>query len=937
MELSVFTFQNQIFKISEWDGQKLNPRYGFLAIDTETYLVDDWTDTPDMVTFQAFDGETAYYIYPHQVKDFMKKHAKIEFVFHNFPFDHDVICKLLGYPKAFIYKLDNNLIADTSILYRLVKLSEQGWVPKKFNLALCTKEVLFEELPKDDHLRMNWEKYDGVEFKEIPQDVLIYGAKDVAATYFLYNQLKLRIPEGYRENELTHRIQIKGDLALNNIYKRGIGIDPKLAQEKLDAFNNQLRLLQMRLGNWGFIRGMKGTQDAFENAARLLKISDQLPKTREMTVEESFSITSLKQKEGESDIAFLQRKSAFKKQIESSIPLSTKEDDLKHFKHIDFISDYLEFHKLEKLASFLKPLTESKRVHPRYTTIMNTGRTSCIAKGELVTVLGGKKPIEKVKVGDYVYSYNYKNEVELKKVTRFLKQGKKKVMKINWKSIGNGKSGTLICTPDHKIKVRELSNPFFKKGSKKEGWYRADELAVGDRLFHVARSNTPNKRPRIYSADLQGRQEQLIIKEQIFKCYDHSSYHIHHKNGRKDQNSLKNLEIVSVEKHASSHTSGRTPWNKGKKTRNSFFTFEELKNMYRQYYFNDGQNQRLYNYIKRECRLSGFKLRDISRVFVNNREITNKELYEASTMTTREASKFTGLDYRTLKKALEFEDMSINHVVESIEYMDEEVETYDLTVEDNHNFIASEICVHNCSKPNIQQLPRDGGIREVFQAPEGRTLVIADYSSLELATLAQVCYTKYGESRIGDLTNEGKDLHIYTATHIYKKDEDKITKKERQFAKIPNYGFGANMSPKTFVPYCAQVGVIIDLDEAKNVKKAWLGAYPEMKKFFNEADHGKPSMTLTGRVRANCSYTAYLNTQFQGLAADGAKLALYECFKNDLEVVAFVHDEIVIECDEKDAEEKALLLEKIMVECMQQVTPDVKIEAEPEISKVYKK
>jgi hypothetical protein len=47
-----------------------------------------------------------------------------------------------------------------------------------------------------------------------------------------------------------------------------------------------------------------------------------------------------------------------------------------------------------------------------------------------------------------------------------------------------------------------------------------------------------------------------------------------------------------------------------------------------------------------------------------------------------------------------------NHAITSIEYLEDTVDVYDLTVEDAHNFIANEICVSNSSNPNLQNIPK---------------------------------------------------------------------------------------------------------------------------------------------------------------------------------------------------------------------------------------
>jgi len=54
---------------------------------------------------------------------------------------------------------------------------------------------------------------------------------------------------------------------------------------------------------------------------------------------------------------------------------------------------------------------------------------------------------------------------------------------------------------------------------------------------------------------------------------------------------------------------------------------------------------------------------------------------------------------------------------------------------------------------------------------------------------------------------------------------------------------------------------------------------------------GSPVVTLTGRIRGGVYYTQKRNTPFQGLAADGAALALFELVKAGFQVTAFVHDE----------------------------------------------
>lgn len=68
---------------------------------------------------------------------------------------------------------------------------------------------------------------------------------------------------------------------------------------------------------------------------------------------------------------------------------------------------------------------------------------------------------------------------------------------------------------------------------------------------------------------------------------------------------------------------------------------------------------------------------------------------------------------------------------------------------------------------------------------------------------------------------------------------------------------------------------------------------------------GKNAVTTTGRVRAQCTYTQSRNTPFQGLASDGAKLALYRLVKEKIKVCAFIHDEVVCEVESEEEAQKA--------------------------------
>ena len=126
---------------------------------------------------------------------------------------------------------------------------------------------------------------------------------------------------------------------------------------------------------------------------------------------------------------------------------------------------------------------------------------------------------------------------------------------------------------------------------------------------------------------------------------------------------------------------------------------------------------------------------------------------------------------------------------------------YDLEVEDLHNFIASEICVHNCSSPNLQQLPKAHGdednyaIRKLFIGSidpitkKRKKIIAVDYSNLEIRCTAHLS----GDPLLLDMFAHGKDIHGTTAINMFELTDcdDKSVKKKhpdlRQAAKVLNF------------------------------------------------------------------------------------------------------------------------------------------------------
>lgn len=85
--------------------------------------------------------------------------------------------------------------------------------------------------------------------------------------------------------------------------------------------------------------------------------------------------------------------------------------------------------------------------------------------------------------------------------------------------------------------------------------------------------------------------------------------------------------------------------------------------------------------------------------------------------------------------------------------------------------------------------------------------------------------------------------------------------------------------------------------------------------------------TFSGRLRAKATYSARHNTIFQGLAADGAKLALWKLWRDGCRIVNFIHDQVLVEVPAgSDLNAHAEKVRKLMIEGMKEVVPDILVD-----------
>ncbi|WP_104487805.1 DNA polymerase I [Acinetobacter indicus] len=229
--------------------------------------------------------------------------------------------------------------------------------------------------------------------------------------------------------------------------------------------------------------------------------------------------------------------------------------------------------------------------------------------------------------------------------------------------------------------------------------------------------------------------------------------------------------------------------------------------------------------------------------------------------------------------------------------------------------------------PNLQNIPvrMDIGrqIRKAFIAPEGRVLLAADYSQIELRLMAHFSQ----DDALVDAFNHGQDVHRRTAAEVLNIALEDVTPDQRRQAKAVNFGLLYGMS---------EFGLIRQLgftrEESQNYIKQYFQRYPGIYEYMQRTRQVALEQgfveTLTGRrlytpdidarnmMVRKAAERAAINAPLQGSAADIIKMAMVEVDKmlprDQAKMLLQVHDELVFEVDADVADELAPKLAEVM-------------------------
>lgn len=241
-------------------------------------------------------------------------------------------------------------------------------------------------------------------------------------------------------------------------------------------------------------------------------------------------------------------------------------------------------------------------------------------------------------------------------------------------------------------------------------------------------------------------------------------------------------------------------------------------------------------------------------------------------------------------------------------------------------------------EPNLQNIPvrteLGRELRRFFVAPQGKKLIDADYSQIELRLLACIS----GDQNMINAFQNGVDIHTVTASQVFGVPPEAVTPEMRKSAKAVNFGIVYGISA-----FSLSEDLGVTRAEADDYIKSYFRTYPSIERYLSETvERAKREgyvTTLSGRRRSIPELTSgkgmlkkfgervAMNSPIQGTAADIIKKAMIRVdralqkAKLDARLILQVHDELIVECSEKDVSAAAEILRREMEGVMQLAVP----------------
>lgn len=240
--------------------------------------------------------------------------------------------------------------------------------------------------------------------------------------------------------------------------------------------------------------------------------------------------------------------------------------------------------------------------------------------------------------------------------------------------------------------------------------------------------------------------------------------------------------------------------------------------------------------------------------------------------------------------------------------------------------------------PNLQNIPirteLGREIRRAFVPAEGKVLLSADYSQIELRVLAHLS----GDPVLTAAFFRGGDVHTQTAAEVFGIPVEEVGAHERRVAKAVNYGLVYGQSE-----FGLARSLGISRHEARHYIETYFDRFATVRTYMDsvveEARKEGAAVTILGRrrpipeishknhMRRKAAERVAQNTPMQGSAADIMKVAMLrvdEAMRSadlDAAMLLTVHDELVFEVAPGDVEDLKTLVTTHMSQAIELKVP----------------
>lgn len=909
------TVGDYAYVISMWSGGPVleTPKKGgILAIDTETEVIKHGTPlVPVLLQVCCHNTKHIHLVLASDMDTYMlalaKKNPSALYVFHNAPFDLKVLGLNEPGKEYLLQALNERRVLDTGIRFLMYKLA-MGRADLTWGLDAAAKEMLGVEVEKDEEIRLTFTRD-----MEITERHAVYAAIDSAITA----QLALALPPCP-----TEYVQLLGFIALSDISWRGFLVDISYMQDLRKAFEDRANKMTEALSAFGYYPGQPGNKSVMQRLMQHI----------------------------EGELQFLEDKPDLRfSRTEKKGEIQTSKESLQIMgsRNHPFVSSFQEQAHCKKMMSTYmntELVHVDQRVHPRFTPLVKTGRTSC--RGPNIQNVPRKENIRGIYLaspGYVLFACDYA-QLELCALAQScLTWQKKSVMAdvINTGADLHRWFAARILDKEQEAvtgEERQMAKACYSSDTEfltPAGWVSCVAL-YETQVDHVAQYDPDTKTiDFVEPADWIRKDNQDLIEfkhDQMDLCVtpDHRMLEITQAgcvlettaelfNGNESNSSVHAGNAAYVP--ALYHNDGLTRLAIATQADGSFhgtsvrFDFSKERKILRLRVLLD-EGGFVYNETHSKDVVT-FSVRDLRSV------LTNKELLT-------EDKEFTNW-----KK------------YDPVLFIDE-LYKWD---GHEHSVCSTHKQYHNTSKRSVD-IAQTVLVLNGYQATK-RTTHVPGKLPMHMVSWYTGTRKRRDICRLSGLRKgpvSGKHT-VYCCSvptsWLLVRRNGKVT-----VCGNCNFGFPGGLGIRTFQGI-AKNGYGLDLSEeqCQDLKQQWIGAFPEMevhlkpqldevatRKEKKDGQQWYLARTITGRVRRKATYCSACNYPFQGLSADGARIALWYLYLEKYPMVNFIHDEVIFELPEDEyLQQRIARIQYLMVAGMRQVIPDVLIRVEGSLMRRWHK